>query len=81
MTLNFFPLLRRSNDKSDCIKTFTTSESLIRVFGYLFGIRFVLKNYVILNQLYCSEICDILKRGYLCSDFACARSSSPVDIK
>ena len=37
---------------------FNTFESLIRSFGYLSGIRFVLKNYVILNHFYCSKICD-----------------------
>ena len=47
MTVFFFALLRRSNGKSDCIETFNTFESLIEVFGHLFMIRFVLKNYVI----------------------------------
>ena len=73
MTAYFFALLRRPNGKSECIKTVNTFESLIKVFGYLFGIRFVLKNYVIWHLLYCSKICDFLKRGYLYSDCACAK--------
>ena len=66
MTVYFFTLLCRPNGKSDCIKTFNTVESLLKVFSQLFGIRFVLKNYVICHHLYCSKICDFLKRGYLC---------------
>ena len=41
--MHFFALLRRPNGKSDRIKTFNTFDYLIKVFGYLFGIRFVLK--------------------------------------
>ena len=51
MTVYFFALLRRPNDKSDYIKTFNTFESVIEVFGYFFGIRFVFKNYVICHHL------------------------------
>ena len=47
MTEYFVALLRRPNGKSDCIKNFNTFESLIKVFGYLFGIRFALKKYII----------------------------------
>ena len=31
MTVYFFALMRRPNDKSDCIKTFNTFESLIEM--------------------------------------------------
>ena len=33
--------------KSYLLPSFITFESLIKVFGYLFGKRFVIKNYVI----------------------------------
>ena len=33
MTVRFFALLRRTDDKRDCIKTFDTFESQIMVFG------------------------------------------------
>ena len=39
-------LLRRTNDKSDCIKAFDTFECQIMVFGNIFGIRNVLINNV-----------------------------------
>ena len=78
--MHFFTLLRRPNGEFDWIKTFNTFESLIKVFGYLSGIRFILKNYVIWTNLYCSKICDCLKRGHLRSDCACARSSSPIEM-
>ena len=41
--MHFFVLLRRTNGKSDRMKTFSTFESLMKLFGYLFGIRFVLE--------------------------------------
>ena len=81
MTVYFFALLHRPNGKSNCIKTFSTFESVIKVFDYPFGIRFVLKNYAIWHHWYCSKICDFLKWGYLCSDCACARSGHPIEIK
>ena len=79
--LNYFALLRRPISKSDCIKTFNTFESLIKIFGYLFGRRLVRRNYVIWHHLYRSIIGDFFKRGYLCSDCACARSGRPTEIK
>ena len=39
----FLCVIRRPNGKSDRIKAFNTFESLMKVFGYVFGIRFVLK--------------------------------------
>ena len=47
MPVYFFALMHISNGRSACIKTFNTFESLIEIFGYLFEIKFVLKNYVI----------------------------------
>ena len=70
--MHFFTLLRRSNGKSDRIKTF---KSLMKVFGDLFGIRFVPKNYDTVVKYV------TLKRGYLCSDCACARCRCPIEMK
>ena len=72
--------MRRPNGKSNCIKTFNTFESLVKIFGYLFGIRFVLKNYVIWHHLYCSKISDFLKQSTFVRT-ACARSMRPIEMK
>ena len=45
MTVHFFALLRRNNDKSDCIKPFD-NFSQIMVCGNIFGIKIVLINNV-----------------------------------
>ena len=71
MSVHFFALSRGTKDKPDCIKTFHTFESQIVVFGNIFAIKITF----ILNHLYCS------KRGYLCSDCACARSKRPFEMK
>ena len=66
LQLNFLDLTSDSVSlrvKSDCIKTFNTFKSLTKVFGYVFGIRFVLKNYVIWHHLYCSKVCDFWNAG------------------
>ena len=56
--------LRRPNDKSNYIKTFNTFKYSVKVFGYLFGIRFVLKN-TLFEIIYTVAKYDFLKRGYL----------------
>ena len=47
MPVHFFVLLRRSKDKSDCIKTF---ESQIMVFAIIYAIKIVPKNNVYLES-------------------------------
>ena len=51
-TVHFFELLRRPNGKSDRIKPFNTFESLMKVFGNLFGIRFEIV-YIVANFVTC----------------------------
>ena len=46
MTVPFFALLHRTNDGSDCIKTFDNFETQIMVFGNIFGAKFILMNNV-----------------------------------
>ena len=50
MTVPVFELLRRTNDESDCIKTFDTFESQITVFGNMFQTKFILMNDVYLES-------------------------------
>ena len=68
MIEEFFARLRRTNDKSDCIKTFDTFEPKVMVFGNNFGIKIVLINNVYFESFILEQTCDFLKRGYLCSD-------------
>ena len=44
MTVPVFELLRRTNDESDCIKTFDTFEGRITVFDNMFQTKFILMN-------------------------------------
>ena len=48
MTVPVLELLRRTNDESDCIKTFDTFESQITVFGNMFQTKIILMNNVYL---------------------------------
>ena len=74
-------LSRRSKDKPDCIKPFDTFESQIMVFGNIFAIKIDLKNNVYLELFILQQTYDFFKRGYLCSDCACARSCRPFEMK
>ena len=47
MTVSVFELLRRTNDESDCIKSF---ESQITVFGNMFQLKYILINKVYLES-------------------------------
>ena len=44
MKVPVFEFLRRTNDESDCIKTFDTFESQITVFGDMFQTNNVMNN-------------------------------------
>ena len=44
MKVSVFDLLRRTNDESDCIKTFDSFESQITVFGNMFQTKHILMN-------------------------------------
>ena len=76
MTMHFVALLCRIHDKSDCFKTFDTLESQFMLFGNIL---------FLLNSVYLESFIlqkgDCLKRGYLCSDCACARSRRPFEMK
>ena len=50
MTVPVFELLRRINDKSDCIKTFDTFEFQITVFGNMFQTKIIFMNNVYLES-------------------------------
>ena len=50
MTVPVFELLRRTNDESDCIKTFGTFESQITVVGDMFQTKIILINNVCLES-------------------------------
>ena len=49
MTMPVFELLCRTNDESDCIKTFGTFESQITVFGNMFQTKIILTNNIYLE--------------------------------
>ena len=50
MTVSVFELLRRTNDESECNKTFDTFESQITVFGNMFQTKIILMNNVYLES-------------------------------
>ena len=50
MTVPVFDLLRRTNDESDCIKTFDTFEPQITVFGNMFQTKIILMNNIYLES-------------------------------
>ena len=79
--MSVFELLRRTNDESDCIKTFDTFESQITVFGNMFQTKIILMDNVYLEAFMLQQKCDFLKRGYLCLNLAFARSRRPFEMK
>ena len=81
MTVPVFELLRRTNDESDCFKTFDTFECQITVFGNMFQTKFILINKVYLESFILFKKCDFLKRGYLCLNCAYARSRRLFEMK
>ena len=77
----FFALLRRPNGKSDRNKTCNTFESLMKVYGYLFGIRFSSRT-TIFEIIYTVAKCvTFWNEGSFCLDCACARSRRPIEMK
>ena len=80
MPVHVFALLRRTNDESDCIKTSILlnlkSRHLVKFLN-----KTILIDNIYLESFILQQKCDFLKRGYLCSDFACAKGRRPFELE
>ena len=81
MAVPVFELLRRTNDASDFIKTFDTFEPQIAEFGNMFRTNIILMNNVYLESFILKQKRDFLNQGYLCLNWAYARSRRLFEIK